>query len=60
MRLTFSSHNHLIKFMIILKIYITFVYIFIFIVGMAIVFFMTSYINKAAKSVDNEVAITSE
>lgn len=36
---------------------ITFVYIFIFIVGMAIVFFMTSYINKAAKSINDEIAV---
>lgn len=37
---------------------ITFVYIFIFIVGMAIVFFMASYINKEVKEFNNQVAVT--
>lgn len=36
---------------------ITFVYIFIFIVGMAIVFFMTSYINNVTKSTDGDIQV---
>lgn len=34
---------------------ITFVYIFIFLVGMAIVFLMTNYINNAVDKMNNEV-----
>jgi hypothetical protein len=36
---------------------ITFVYIFIFIVGMAIVFFMTSYINSVTENNNDEIAV---
>ena len=40
------------------EINITFVYIFIFVIGMAIVFFMTSYINKQVKEANEQVAVT--
>ena len=39
---------------------ITVVYILIFIVGIAIVLFMTNYLNKQVKSIEGPAIVTSE
>ncbi len=37
------------------KLNLAFVYIFIFLIGMLIVFFMTSYLNNKVKEFNNEI-----
>lgn len=39
---------------------ITFVYIFIFIVGIAIVFLMTNFINNQVKELNSQITTTSK